>query len=296
MMAYLVMLTARLLELHRVLKPTGSFYLHCDPSASHYIKIVLDGIFGRENFQNEIVWKRSHAHNDGKQGAAHYGRVTDSILFYAVSGKATWNRQYTPYDAAYIARDYRHMDPDGRRYRIDNMRGPGGAEKGNPYYEVMGVSRYWAYSKAKMDEMIKQGRVIQTKPGAVPQYKRYLDEMPGVPLQSLWDDMPGINNRSGEFLGYPTQKPVSLMERIITASSNSGDVVLDPFCGCGTTIHAAQKLNRQWVGIDITHLAISLIERRLKDAFPGIAFEVHGTPKDLDGARDLARRDKYQFQ
>ena len=239
MMAYLVMLTVRLIELHRVLKDTGSLYLHCDPSASHYIKLVLDGIFGRERFQNEIVWKRSHAHNDGKQGSAHFGRVTDSILFYTKSGKVTWNRQYTPYDPEYVARDYRHLDADGRRYRIDNMRGPGGAEKGNPFYEVMGVSRFWAYSKVKMDEMIKQGRVIQTKPGAVPQYKRYLDEMPGVPLQSLWDDMPGINNRSAEFLGYPTQKPVSLMERIIQASSNPGDLVLDPFCGCGTTIHAA---------------------------------------------------------
>ena len=296
MMAYLVMLTVRLIELHRVLKDTGSLYLHCDPSASHYIKLVLDGIFGRERFQNEIAWKRSHAHNDGKQGSAHFGRVTDSILFYTKSGKVTWNRQYTPYDPEYVARDFRHVDGDGRRYRIDNMRGPGGAEKGNPFYEVMGVSRYWAYSKAKMDEMIKQGRVIQTKPGAVPQYKRYLDEMPGVPLQSLWDDMPGINNRSAEFLGYPTQKPVALMERIIQASSNPGDLVLDPFCGCGTTIHAAQKLGRQWTGIDVTHLAISLIERRLKDAFPGIAFEVHGTPQDLEGARDLARRDKYQFQ
>jgi hypothetical protein len=147
-----------------------------------------------------------------------------------------------------------------------------------------------------MQELIKQGRIIQTRPGAVPRYKRYLDEMPGVAIQNLWDDISVINNRSNELLGYPTQKPLALLERILTVSSNEGDVVLDPFCGCGTTIHAAQKLKRKWIGIDITHLAISLIERRLKDAFPGITFDVHGTPKDLEGARALALQDKYQFQ
>jgi site-specific DNA-methyltransferase (adenine-specific) len=160
----------------------------------------------------------------------------------------------------------------------------------------MGVTRAWRYKESKMRELEAQGRIVQTQPGAVPQYKRYLDEGQGVPLQNVWADMPGINNRSAEFLGYPTQKPVALLERIMTTSSNPGDVVLDPFCGCGTTIHAAQKLGRRWIGIDVTHLAISLIERRLKDAFPGIAFDVHGTPQDLDGARDLAARDKYQFQ
>lgn len=161
----------------------------------------------------------------------------------------------------------------------------------------MGVSRHRRYSQArKMQELIKQGRIIQTRPGAVPRYKRYLDEMPGVAIQNLWDDISVINNRSNELLGYPTQKPLALLERILTVSSNEGDVVLDPFCGCGTTIHAAQKLKRKWIGIDITHLAISLIERRLKDAFPGITFDVHGTPKDLEGARALALQDKYQFQ
>ncbi len=296
MMAYLVMLTARLLELHRVLKPAGSLYLHCDPSASHYIKLVLDGIFGRENFKNEIIWQRSHAHSDGKQGAKHYGRVSDTILFYVKGDGYTFNPQFVAYDQAYIDRDYRHSDPDGRRWRLDNLQGPGGAENGNPVYEVMGVTRAWRYKESVMRGLEAQGRIVQIKPGLVPQYKRYLDEGKGVPLQNIWSDMPGINNRSAEFLGYPTQKPVSLMERILVTSSNPGDVVLDPFCGCGTTIHAAQKLGRAWIGIDVTHLAISLIERRLKDAFPGITFEVHGTPQDLDGARDLATRDKYQFQ
>jgi DNA methylase/NACHT-associated inactive restriction endonuclease len=179
---------------------------------------------------------------------------------------------------------------------LDNIQGPGGAENGNPFYEVMGVSRYWRFSKKRMDEMIAKGLIVQTQPGAVPQMKRYLDEMPGVPAQDIWTDISIINNRSKELLGYPTQKPTALLERILSASSNEGDVVLDPFCGCGTTVHAAEKLKRQWIGIDITHLSISLIENRLRRAFPGIKFEIHGSPKDLDGARDLAGRDPYQFQ
>jgi DNA modification methylase len=296
MMAYLTMMSIRLRELHHVLKPTGSMYLHCDPTASHYLKILLDGIFGLPNFRNEIIWKRNSAHSDAKQGAKHYGRLTDSIFFYSKGDDVTWNQTYRPYDETYIDRDYRRVEADGRRYRLDNIQGPGGAEKGNPYYEVMGVSRYWRYSREKMQQLIEAGRIIQTRPGAVPQYKRYLDEMPGVSIQNLWDDISVINNRSKELLGYPTQKPLALLERIISVSSNEGDVVLDPFCGCGTAVHAAQKLARRWIGIDITHLAISLIERRLKDAFPGIVFDVHGTPKDIGGARALAEQDKYQFQ
>jgi DNA modification methylase len=296
LMAYLVMMTSRLLELYRVLKSTGSLYLHCDPTASHYLKIGLDSIFGVENFRNEIIWKRSSAHSDSKQGSQHYGRITDTIFFYSKSETVTWNQLYSEYDEKYLERDYRRLDESGRRYRLDNIQGPGGASKGNPYYEVMGVSRYWRYSKEKMDELIKQGRIIQTRPGAVPQYKRYLDEMPGIPVQNLWDDIQVINNRSKEMLGYPTQKPLALLERIISSSSNPGDVVLDPFCGCGTAVHAAQKLGRNWVGIDITHLAVHLIERRMKEAFPGLSFEIHGEPRDLEAARDLAMRDKYEFQ
>ena len=296
MMAYLAMMAIRLIELHRVLKPTGSLYLHCDPTASHYLKLLLDGVFGADRFVNEITWKRSHAHNDSKQGSRHYGRTADIIFFYSKSDKRTWNVQYTPYSQEYIDRDYRRVDESGRRYRISDLRGPGGAEKGNPFYEVMGVSRHWAYSKKRMDQMIAEGRIIQTKPGAVPQYKRYLDEMQGVAAQDIWADIKLLNNRDQEMLGYPTQKPLALLERIIAASSNEGDVVLDPFCGCGTAVHAAQKLGRQWIGIDITHLAISLIEKRMKAAFPGIAFTVEGTPKDLASAEDLAARDKYQFQ
>jgi adenine specific DNA methylase Mod len=296
MMAYLSMMAVRLIELHRVLRPTGSIYLHCDPTASHYLKILLDGIFGKTNFRTEITWKRSHAHSDSKQGRKAYGNIADVLLYYTKSENYLFNTIFLPYEQEYIDKYYRYRDPDGRRYWLDNLTGPGGASKGNPYYEVMGVSRYWRYSEKKMAELVEKGRIVQNKPGNVPQYKRYLDEMPGVPLQNIWTDIDPINMMAQERLGYPTQKPQALLERIITASSNEGDIVLDPFCGCGTSIHAAQKLKREWIGIDITHLAISLIEKRLKDAFPGIKYEVHGTPKDLEGARDLAIRDKYQFQ
>ena len=298
MMAYLTMMANRLLELHRVLKPTGSLYLHCDPTASHYLKIVLDAVFGKEMFQNEIIWKRSSAHSDSKQGARHFGRITDTIFFYSKSEiPDCWNPLHRAYDEKYITRDYHRTDADGRAYRLDNIQGPGGAKKGNPFYEVMGVSRHWRYSKKRMQELIEANRIIQTRPGAVPQFKRYLDEMGGMPIQNLWDDIPLINNRAKEFLGYPTQKPLALLERILMASSSPGQVVLDPFCGCGTAVHAAQKLKRNWIGIDITHLAISLIEKRLTDAFgTQCDFEVIGTPGDLEAARDLAKRDKYQFQ
>ena len=297
MLAYLSMMAPRLMELQRVLKSTGSIYLHCDPTASHYLKLLMDAVFSPQNFVNEIVWKRSSAHSDSKQGARHYGRVSDTLLFYSKSDQRTWNTIYVPYDSEYIERDYRRVDPDGRLYRIDNLQGPGGAAKGNPYYEVMGVNRYWRYSKEKMEELIRKGRVIQTKPGAVPQYKRYLDEMPGVPVQSIWTDVPVINNRSREKLGYPTQKPESLLERILETSSNEGDVILDPFCGCGTAIAAAQKLKRHWIGIDITHLAITLIKHRLYSTFDKKAhYKVLGEPVDLTGAKELAEQDPYQFQ
>jgi adenine specific DNA methylase Mod len=296
MMAYLTMMAVRLIELHRVLKFSGSLYLHCDPTASHYLKVLLDAIFGIENFRTDITWKRAHAHSDSKQGRRGYGNIADHLLYYVKSATATFNVVHIPYDQAYVDKYYRYRDENGRRYWLDNLTGPGGAAKGNPYYEVMGVSRHWRYSQQRMTELIAAGRVVQTKPGNVPQFKRYLDEMPGVPLQNVWTDVSPINMMAVERLGYPTQKPLALLERIIAASSNPGDTVLDPFCGCGTAVHAAEKLGRNWIGIDVTHLAISLIERRLKDAFPAIRFTVEGTPTDLAGARDLAARDKYQFQ
>lgn len=295
-MAYLTMMANRLVEMHRVLKPTGSLYLHSDPTASHYLKLVLDACFGKRRFRTEISWKRSSAHNDAKQGRRQYGNIRDVILFYTKSEQWTWKWLYTPYDREYIDAFYRHVEPEtGRRYRLSDLTAarPGGDTR----YDWKGVQpykgRYWAYSKAKMEEFEREGRMVYSRNG-VPSYKRYLDEMPGVPLQSDWNDIKPAGSR--ESLGYPTQKPLRLLERIIQASSNEGDTVLDPFCGCGTAVHAAQKLKRRWIGIDITHTAISIVERRLRDAFRGVEFEVQGTPKDLEGARELARRDKYQFQ
>jgi len=297
MMAYLTMMAVRLIELHRILKPTGSLYLHCDPTASHYLKILLDGIFGAEGFRDDIVWKRAETvKGNFGQGSKFFDRNTDSILFYAKSNTQKFHPQFKPYTQQYIDDFYKFKESDGRIYRLISMIGPGGASKGNPEYEVLGVRRHWRYSKQKMNDLIAAGMVVQTNPGSVPQRKLYLDQGKGVPVQSLWDDIPALHSQSGERLGYPTQKPLALLERIVETSSDPGDVVLDPFCGCGTAVHAAQKLGRSWIGIDITHLAISLIEKRLNDAFPGLAFEVHGTPKDLDGARKLADQDKYQFQ
>ena len=299
MMAYLAMMAIRLIELHRVLKPTGSLYLHCDPTASHYLKLLLDGVFGADKFRSEISWRRQSAHNDAAQGRQQYGNVRDIIFFYTKGSKWNWNWLYTDYDEEYLRKFSRHVEPEsGRRFFLGDITAPGGADpaKRNPHYQFLGVTRYWRFSQERMQRMHDEGRIVQSAPGKVPRQKRYLDEMPGVALQNDWTDITSLHGVTGERLGYPTQKPLALLERIIAASSNEGDVVLDPFCGCGTAVHAAQKLGRQWIGIDITHLAISLIEKRLKDAFPGIAFEVHGTPKDLASARDLAERDKYQFQ
>lgn len=298
MMAYLVMMASRLNELHRVLKDTGSLYLHCDPTASHYLKIVLDGVFGPTNFRTEISWRRQSAHNDAKQGRRQYGNVRDVIFFYTKSDKWKWNWLYTPYSENLIETAYRNVEAKtGRRYTLSDITAPGGAspEKGNPHYEFLGVTRYWRYSRKTMGELHKEGRIVQAGPGKVPRYKRYLDEMPGVPLQNDWDDIKPV--MGGEAIGYPTQKPLALLERIIKASSDEGDVVLDPFCGCGTTVHAAQKNGRQWIGIDVAHYAVGVIEDRLHREFGNKAkFKVGGRPVDIEGARELARRDKYQFQ
>ena len=304
MMAYLVMMTARLVGLRRVLKPTGSLYLHCDPTASHYLKIVLDAIFGVENFRNEIVWKRTSAHSDRSQGnVLHMGRIHDVILFYTKSEYATRNSVYTPYDEQYINEHYKYTEDSGRRFALNNLTAPGGASKGNPFYEVMGVSRFWKYTEEKMNDLIQQGRIVQTKPGNVPRLKYYLDEMPGVSLQDIWDDIKSLRGQPKERLGYPTQKPEALLERIIRASSNEGDIVLDPFCGCGTAIAAAHKLGRTWIGIDITHLSIALQKYRLQDMFElvsGVDYDVIGEPTTVDAARELAtdsaNEGRYQFE
>ncbi len=301
MMAYLAMMAPRLVELRRVLKPSGSLYLHCDATASHYLKMLCDAVFGPANFVNEIIWKRQTSHSDAAQGAKHYGRIHDVLLFCARQRRAhKWKQPYRAYDDEYVRQFYRYTEPGtGRRYRLSDTTAPGGAsaEKRNPHYEFLGIKRYWRFSEQRMKELHEQGRIVQTKPGAVPAQKRYLDEMPGMPIGSLWDDIKPVQARAAERLGYPTQKPEALLERIISASSGEGDTVLDPFCGCGTTIAAAQKLKRRWIGIDITHLAITLIRSRLTDTFGGtVPYEVIGEPVSMPDAAKLAADDPYQFQ
>ncbi|WP_323035753.1 DNA methyltransferase [Pararhodobacter sp.] len=331
MMAYLAMMAVRLLELHRVLKPTGSLYLHCDPTASHYLKILLDAVFGAVNFNSEIIWKRSSAHSDTKQGKKNHGHIHDTLLYYAKGKNWTWNEVFTPYGEEYTGRDYGLIDEKtGRRFRRGDLTAAkGGGDtsyewrvmkpanervrwdadlddeylnpaEGREYKAVLSYKgRYWAYSRANMRQFAAEGRLRHTFDG-MPEYKRFLDEMQGIPLQDVWTDVQPLTTGTAERLGYPTQKPVALLERILSASSNPGDVVLDPFCGCGTTVHAAQKLDRQWIGIDVTHLAIGLIEKRLRDAFEGVQFTTHGVPQDLAGARDMANRGRndknYYFE
>ena len=303
MMAYLTMMTPRIIELRRVLKPGGGVYLHCDPTASHYLKLLMDAVFGKTRFRTEVMWKRTSAHSDARQGRRQHGRIHDVILFYTKSDRWTWNTVYTPYDENYLDESYRYVEEGtGRRYRLDNLTGPGGAVKGNPSYEVMGVTRHWRYSRERMDELIAQGRVVQPEGGGVPAYKRYLDEMPGVPLQDVWTDIPPIGSRARERLGYPTQKPEALLERVILSSSDEGGVVLDPFCGCGTAVAVAERLNRRWIGVDITHLAVSLMKYRLADSFGErlSPYDVVGAPQDAASARALAEASehdgRYQFE
>ena len=295
MLAYLSYMAERLATMRHVLKPTGSIYLHCDPTASHGLKLVMDMIFGPQNFRTEIVWKRSTAHSDTKQGRAQHGRIHDVVLLFYTKGSSwTWNPVYTPYDREYIRRIYRHIEKHSdRRYTLDNLTGPGGAAKGNPSYEVMGITRYWRYSRKKMQALISEGRVVQTAAGRVPRYKRYLDEMPGLVLQDIWTDIKPIGSQARERLGYPTQKPLPLLERIIKSSSNPGDMVLDPFCGCGTAVAAAHKLNRRWAGIDISPFAIDLIASK---RFPEFKVPMEGYPYDLAGAAKLAREQPFKFE
>jgi DNA modification methylase len=326
-MAYLVNMAPRLVELHRVLKSTGSLYLHCDPTMSHYLKILLDAIFGPNRFVNEITWKRSTAHSDSKQGARHMGRVHDTILFYTKTDGYPFTVEMTQYDEKYVAKRFVHQDSDGRRYKDADLTAakPGGdtsfgwrvkalvgtknwegdiaAEWQNPkpgwtYKEVFPSSgRYWAYSRQNFQAFHEEDLLYYTSTGT-PRLKQYADELEGVQLQDIWNDIFPVNSQAAERLGYPTQKPVALLERIVRMSSKEGDVVLDPFCGCGTTIDAAQKLNRTWMGIDITFIAVDLIQKRLQDRYPGIegTYETFGIPRDIEGAMALFKRSPFDFE
>lgn len=305
MLAYLSMMGIRLIELRRVLKPTGSIYLHCDPTASHYLKVLMDAVFGPEHFRNEIVWKRTGSH--GNVSTA-YGDVTDTLLFYGKTDSSRWNQIYMPLSDQLVEAKFTFKEPDGRRYQTVTLRNPGHRPNLHyPYTASNGVTYQphpngWSCNLERMQKYDREGRLYfpKKKDGQL-RLKMYLDESKGVRLQNLWTDISPINSQAQERLGYPTQKPEALLERIVRASSNEGDVVLDPFCGCGTAVVASQKLNRRWIGIDITHLAINLIKVRLADIFRGqttvaTGYKVIGEPRDLESARALAAAEKYQFQ
>jgi len=300
MLAYLTMMAPRLVELCRVLKATGSVYLHCDPTATHYLKLLMDAIFGVANYRNEIVWKRTSAHsNVGKR----YAIVQDRLLFYSKSDEWKWNQTYIPYSASYIKSHYSQVEPGtGRRFTTRDLTASMQRASSGQLYEWKGFrpppSRCWAYAIENMERFEAEGLLTYSDRG-MPRLKLYLDSMPGVPCDDVWVDIDAINSQAQERLGYPTQKPETLLERIIKTSSNEGDRVLDPFCGCGTAISVAHRLNRNWIGIDITHLAIGLIKSRLRDAFGeevAKTYTVIGEPTSLPDAAELAKEDPYQFQ
>jgi DNA modification methylase len=291
MLAYLSMMAPRLVELRRVLRPTGSIYLHCDPAASHYLKMLMDSVFGPDNFRNEITWKRTSGHSDAKR----FGRVHDVILHFGSSVAVKWYPNFQAYEPDYVEQYYRYSDEAGRRFMSADL-GAAGLTGGGYDYEWKGVRRVWRLPETSMAKYDASGRIFYTKNG-IPRLKRYLDESKGLPTQDVWNDIEALRSWHRERLGYPTQKPVALLERIITASTTEGDTVLDPFCGCGTTIAAAQALGRRWIGIDVTHLAISLIKSRLRDTYgEAVSFHVVGEPTTVDGAKELAASDPYQFQ
>lgn len=320
LLAYLIFMVQRLLHMKSILRPTGSIYLHCDPTASHYIKVMMDGIFGHDNFRNEIIWKRTSAHS----GAKRYGPVHDTILFYTAGDKFTWNPQFGDYDQQYIDAFFTHEDEDGRRWQRTDLTGPGtrNGDSGLPWrdYDPSARGRHWQppsyfYDKyesltgeglaqydliTRLEKMDAQGLIHwPKKAGGMPRGKRFLEDAPGIPLQSVWTDIKPIHNMASERLGYPTQKPVPLLDRIILSSTNKGDVVFDPFCGCGTTIYSAIKNERNWIGCDIAILAIKLIREELVERYrlvEGVHFEVDGIPLSVDGAQELFNKDPSTFQ
>ena len=278
---YLQFMYERIILIRELLSETGWLFLECDPTRGHYIKVILDEVFGQDNFVNQVIWKRTFSHGDMGQGAKHLGRLHDIIFMYKKSDKVKMNTVYTPYSEKYISDFYKYTDEDGRRYRLVSLLGPGGAAKGNPYYEFLGVSRYWVHSKTKMQELYEKGMIIQTKPGAVPQKKRYLDEAPGVPLQDIWTDISAVQGGALENCNYPTQKPEQLLERIILTATNPGDLIFDCFMGSGTTQAVAMKLGRRFLGADINLGAIQTTTKRLI----GIAQELSQQTLDADDVK-----------
>lgn len=298
MMAYLVMMAPRLVELYRILKKTGSIYIHCDDVASHYLKLILDSIFDVKNYRNQIIWQRTNSHNT----AIRYGRVYDAIFFYTKSENYCWNPIKLPYSKEQIKRYSK--DEKGQLYTGQDLTASR-PNSNSGKFEWRGTmppsNRGWGYKIEQLEEWWTQGCILTRKDGTprMDGLKVYLDEMEGKPLQALWTDIPRIANTSNERLGYPTQKPETLLERIIKSSSNEDDLILDPFCGCGTTIAVAERLKRKWIGIDITHLAITLMKNRLDTGFSKeelTPYEVIGVPADLGSAKALALQDRYQFE
>jgi adenine-specific DNA-methyltransferase len=264
--SYLYMMYEELVLMRELLSERGTIYCHVGWLVSHYIKAILDDVFGRDRFLNQIIWKRQTAHSDTTQGAEHMGRLHDVIFLYTKGEHYTWNMQYTTYDAAYVEKTYKHVEPGtGRRYSLGDITAPGGAFKGNPYYEFLGFTRYWRFSQDNMKQLYKEGRIIQQSLGSVPRQKRYLDEMPGVPLQDLWADISPVQPLANERQGYDTQKPQALLERIIKLSSNEGDLVADIFCGSGTTGAVAERLGRRWIMADLGRFAIHTTRKRIID-------------------------------
>ena len=263
MKSYLIMMAIRMLEMKRVLKNTGSVYLHCDPTASHYLKVLMDSVFGKNNFKNEIVWNSATGVKNNVR--TRFGRGHDIILFYGMP-KSQFNMQYTPLSEAYLKSHYSYKDENGRRFMADNLNAPAG---GGHSYEFLGVTKHWRMTEAQAHQWLKKGRIVHESitPGSrskIPRYKRYADESKGRPALDNWTDIGALNSQAKEYVGYPTQKPAALLERIIEASSNKGDIVLDPFCGCATTCVAAERHNRHWIGIDISPKAIQLVNLRLE--------------------------------
>ena len=287
MKSYLTMMAVRLMEMRRLLKDTGSIYLHCDPTASHYLKSLMDAVFGYGCFRSEVTWRRTNAKGLASKG---YPNNADRLLYYSASNDFTWNRPFQPHDPDYVKKFYRHIEPEtGRRYRLDNLANPN-KDRPNLTYEFLGVTRVWRWTKKRMQEAYDQGLIVQSKPGSVPALKRYLDETKGTPVDTIWDDIQGIQAQAKERLGYPTQKPLALLDRIIKASSDEGDVVLDPFCGCATALVAADRLQRQWVGIDLSPLAAKLVHKRLLDDAPGKDADVGKLFFDIHHRTDIPRR------
>ncbi|WP_430013891.1 DNA methyltransferase [Microcystis ichthyoblabe FBCC-A1114] len=287
LLAYLVSMTLRIVEIHRVLKSTGSFYLHCDPTASHYLKIVLDTIFCSQggDYIAEITWERTSAHSDSKT----FANTTDVIFLYS-KRILMFNQQFKPYSEEYLKKYYKHQDGKGRF--LDRDLTAGGLSGGGYNYDWKGIKKLWRCPIETMQKYEEQNKLYYTRNGT-PRLKQYLEEMPGVPLTNLWNDIPPINSQASERLGYPTQKPEALLERIIKASSNKGDIILDAYCGCGTTIAVAERLERNWIGIDITYQSISLMLKRLEDSFGKNVLdkiELNGIPKDIESAKALATK------